>query len=83
VGAIKNQKTAVVWQARARLDTADSSGPVRRFARGGFMSAPLLLFVSLLYWAVAIEQWWKGSPAGFVVWASYGTANWGLMWMTR
>jgi len=47
------------------------------------VSAPLLFLVSLIYWAVAIDQWMKGSPAGFVVWASYGAANWGLMWMTR
>ena len=47
------------------------------------MSGPLRLFVSVIYWGVAIDQWIKGSPAGAIVWASYGTANWGLMWMTR
>ena len=47
------------------------------------MSVTLLLVVSLIYFGVAIDQWIKGSPAGFVVWASYGMANWGLMWMTR
>ena len=47
------------------------------------MSATLLVIVSLIYWGVAIDQCMKGSPAGFVVWASYGAANWGLMWMTR
>ena len=47
------------------------------------MSGPLLLFVSVIYWGVAIDQWWKGSPAGALVWASYGMANWGLMWLTR
>jgi len=40
------------------------------------MSGPLLLLVSVIYWGVAIDQWIKGSPAGFVVWASYGMANW-------
>jgi len=47
------------------------------------MSAWLLLAVSCVYWWVAIDQWLKGSPAGFVVWASYGMANVGLIWMTR
>lgn len=47
------------------------------------MSVTLLLVVSLIYFGVAIDQWWRGSPAGFVVWASYGMANLGLIWMTR
>ena len=47
------------------------------------MSATLLFVVSVIYWGVAIDQWWRGSPAGALVWASYGMANWGLMWMTR
>lgn len=47
------------------------------------MSFHLIFIVSLIYWGVAIDQLWRGSPAGFVVWASYGTANWGLMWLTR
>jgi len=47
------------------------------------VSALLLFIVSLIYWGVAIDQWLKGSPAGAVVWASYGMANWGLIWLTR
>lgn len=47
------------------------------------MSAPLLFLVSLIYWAVAIDQARKGSWPGFVVWSAYGVANWGLMLTTK
>lgn len=47
------------------------------------MSSGLLLFVSLIYWAVAIDQAMKGSWPGFVTWSAYGVANWGLMWTTK
>lgn len=47
------------------------------------MSAPLLLVVSVIYLSVAIDQWWRGNTAGFVTWASYATANWGLMWTVK
>jgi hypothetical protein len=47
------------------------------------MSAPLVFIVAIIYFVVAIEQLWRGSPAGFLVWMSYSTANLGLMWMTR
>lgn len=43
------------------------------------MSGPLLFFVSLIYWVVAIDQARKGSWAGFLTWSAYGVANWGLM----
>jgi hypothetical protein len=47
------------------------------------MSAPLLFVVSLIYWSVAAEQLYKGSWPGFITWAAYGTANWGLMWTVK
>jgi hypothetical protein len=47
------------------------------------MSAPLLILVGVIYAYVAVEQWWKGSPAGFVVWFSYACANMGLIWHTK
>lgn len=47
------------------------------------MSAPLLFVVSLIYFSVAIDQLWRGSYAGCLTWASYGLANWGLMWTVR
>lgn len=47
------------------------------------MSAVLLGVVSCIYWLVAIDQYIKGSPSGFVIWASYGMANLGLIWQAK
>lgn len=47
------------------------------------MSAPLVLVVAVIYLSVAIEQLLRGSVAGFVVWASYASANLGLVWLIK
>ena len=47
------------------------------------MSAGLLGLVSCIYWLVAIDQAMKGSMAGFIIWASYGMANLGLIWQVK
>lgn len=47
------------------------------------MSHGLISFVAVVYWVVAIDQLRRGHTAGFVVWGSYGMANWGLLWLTK
>jgi hypothetical protein len=41
------------------------------------MSAPLITFVGFVYLAVALDQWFKGSPMA-IAWAGYALANVGL-----
>lgn len=41
------------------------------------MSAPLIWFVGVIYLAVALDQWSKGSPMA-LAWAGYALANVGL-----
>lgn len=47
------------------------------------MSYHLLFIVSLIYLSVSVDQWFRGCPAGAVVWAAYAVANWGLMGMSK
>jgi hypothetical protein len=42
------------------------------------MSAKLILFVGVIYLAVAIDQWRKGSPGMAIAWLGYSLANCGL-----
>jgi hypothetical protein len=41
------------------------------------MSAPLILFVGVIYLTVAVDQYMKGSPMA-VAWFGYAIANVGL-----
>lgn len=42
------------------------------------MSAPLILFVGVIYLAVAVDQYVKGSPGMAIAWFGYALANVGL-----
>lgn len=44
------------------------------------MSGSLIILVGIIYGYVAIEQWFTGNTAMFIVWAGYAFANFGL-WM--
>lgn len=46
------------------------------------MSRPLILVVMVIYGYVAVEQLVRGNVPGFVLWASYATANIGLALQT-
>jgi hypothetical protein len=42
------------------------------------MSSPLILFVGVIYLAVAVDQWRKGSAGMALAWFGYAVANIGL-----
>lgn len=43
------------------------------------MSSYLIAFVTCIYAFIAVEQYLKGNVPGFIIWAGYSFANWGLM----
>lgn len=43
------------------------------------MSSYLIAFVTCVYAFIAVEQYLKGNVPGFIIWAGYSFANWGLM----
>ena len=47
------------------------------------MSAPLILFVGVIYLAVAVDQYVKGSPGMAIAWFGYAVANVGLAMAAR
>lgn len=43
----------------------------------------LIILIGLVYFGIGIDQWFKGSPANFIVYTGYAFSNIGLFLLAK